>query len=65
MKATVKIVESDINSPDKFYAEIKVKHPFLASGSNKLVTTLHSSKGQLQRKVIQFCGALNLNTEWI
>jgi hypothetical protein len=60
MKAKITIHKHD----GGFFAEIKIKHDFL-SGGHALISKDHASKGQLKRKVFQFCGELNLDCEFI
>ena len=60
MKAIVEIEQSMTGT---YWAIITINHDMLLS--NSLETIYHKSKGQLKRKVIQFCADLNLEVEWI
>lgn len=60
MRATVEIFK---NTNKFYFGIIKIKHNFIISG--ELRTELNSSKGQLKRQIIQFCGRLNLEVEWV
>ena len=60
MKVTVSIYEID----GEFIANIFIEHPLLNDGWDFVATTKHKSKGQLKRKVIQFCSQLNLEVEF-
>jgi len=59
MKAMVGITQCE----EGFIAFIEIKHNLLESGL--ICSEIHHSKGQLKRKVIQFCGELGLEIEWI
>lgn len=62
MKAIVEIYKFGTG----YQCEIKIQHDlFSMYGSMGLYTKEHKSKGQLKRKVIQFCSQLNLDIEWI
>lgn len=61
MKAKVSIVKDSLG----YYATITLKQPLLSIIHDTLYTVNHTSKGQLKRKVIQFCGELNLDYEFI
>jgi hypothetical protein len=63
MKAKVEIKYT--NDTEGYWATIEIKHKVLWNGFSCLMTEGHKSKGQLKRKVIQFCAALNLEIEWI
>jgi DNA-directed RNA polymerase delta subunit len=60
MKAEVRIYQDKIG----FYAEIKIKHDFLDL-DQAIESRYHNSKGQLKRKVSQFCADLNLECEFV
>lgn len=59
----MKIKVSFIRSWSGCVAIMEIQHPFLSEHSFRSVE--HKSKGELKRKVIQFCSALNLDVEWI
>ena len=42
---------------------IEIDHPLLDNIHNTLITKTHSSKGQIKRKLIQFCDELNLSAK--
>jgi hypothetical protein len=49
-----------------FWAEITVEHPFIEKENfSKLVTISNKHKGEIKRKAIQFCAALNLEAEFV
>ena len=60
MKATVEIEQCHMG----FYAVIKIDSKFL-DADHHLETDFCASKGQLKRKICQFCGDLNLEYEII
>jgi hypothetical protein len=62
MKAEAEIYK---NQEQKFGCELKIIHPSLSCGSSMVFMELNKSKGQLKRKVIQFCSQLNLDVEFI
>lgn len=62
MKAEVEIV-SDPRSVG-YFGEIKIINKFIEGGHSYIYTETNLSKGQLRRKVIQFCSSLNLEVEW-
>lgn len=55
---------------EKYYeggysAFITIDHDLFRFGQETLTTKTHKSKGELKRKVIQFCSQLNLEVEFI
>lgn len=60
MNVKVKIIEQN-----GYWAVMTIKNNFLDGMNNYIETELHKSKGQLKRKVIQFCDELNLEIEWV
>ena len=60
MKSEVYILE---NKYGEFYAVIHFVHALIKEPAD-LTTNSHKSKGQLKRKVIQFCSQLNLEVEF-
>jgi len=61
MKAQVWIEGAD----GCWFAYVKIRHDFISEHWCTIATVDHKSKGQLKRKVIQFCGELNLEVEFI
>jgi hypothetical protein len=61
MRALVRIKEIT----PKFYAVIYFVHDLIDEPCNFITTTNHTSKGQLKRKVIQFCSELNMEVWFI
>jgi hypothetical protein len=62
MKATAEIVKS---TSGRYWGEVIIHHELIDEDHSVLFTVNHESKGQLRRKVIQFCAALNLEVEFI
>jgi hypothetical protein len=60
MKAKAKFLKDG----KEYWGVIGIEHPLLISGG-MLLTVNSQKKGELRRKVIQFCAALNLDLEWI
>lgn len=61
MKAKADMIEVE----GKYCCAIYIEHDLLRFGGADVMTKYHKGKGELRRKVIQFCAALNLDLEWI
>ena len=59
MKASIKILKYG----KTYLAEIIIHHDLIANDQS-IFTKKHLSKGELKRKVIQTCNALNLDYEF-
>lgn len=61
MKATVRIFKYGVG----YCAKIEINNDFLSGHERTIFSKTHYSKGQLKRKVIQFCGEMNLEVSII
>lgn len=58
----MKVKVSFIRSWSGYVAIMEIQHSFLQEHSFR--SKEHKGKGELKRKVIQFCSDLNLEVEW-
>ena len=67
MKNDMKITVEILSERDGFRAVMQMKHDFLDDCGmlpNIIVSKPQASRGQLKRKVIQFCDGLGLEMVW-